>query len=110
MVNGWIDVKENIMPQRPVLSTTSIVPQLAPVKTKRSLANVIPGSRLVKKTKIADANICWLKNAQSEIYRLRRLRISCFRRRNGRKGPPVATDPFKMRQVLGVCFDGVIIE
>ena len=69
MVRGWIEnlskpggqkmstcsliqdsYTEKIIPQRPVLKTTSIVPQLLPVKTYRSLAKVIPGRRLVKKT------------------------------------------------------------
>lgn len=66
MVSGWIEslavrqsrqknghfhtYKEKIIPQMAVLNTTSMVPQFAPVKTYRSLANVMPGNRLVKKT------------------------------------------------------------
>lgn len=42
--------RENARPQRPVLKTTSIVPQDLPVSTCRSLANVMPGKMLVKKT------------------------------------------------------------
>ena len=42
--------KLNMTPQSPVLKTTSIVPQDFPVSTYRSLAKVIPGSKLVKKT------------------------------------------------------------
>ena len=41
--------RENIIPHNPVLKTTSMVPQFCPVRTKRSLANVMPGKRLVKK-------------------------------------------------------------
>ncbi len=40
----------NQIPHKPVLKTTSIVPQFFPVNTQRSLAKVIPGSRFVKKT------------------------------------------------------------
>ena len=40
----------NITPQSPVLNTTSIVPHDFPVSTYRSLAKVMPGKRLVKKT------------------------------------------------------------
>ena len=66
MVRGWMEnlvgqpfdfernkertYREKMMPQRPVLKTTSIVPQFLPVSTYKSLANVIPGRRLVKKT------------------------------------------------------------
>ena len=42
--------KLKMTPHNPVLKTTSIVPQVSPVKTYRSLANVIPGNRFVKKT------------------------------------------------------------
>jgi hypothetical protein len=45
-----ITYREKIVPHNPVLKTTSIVPQLLPVRTYRSLANVIPGRRFVKKT------------------------------------------------------------
>jgi hypothetical protein len=45
-----IAYREKIVPHNPVLKTTSIVPQLLPVRTYRSLANVIPGKRFVKKT------------------------------------------------------------
>lgn len=49
--------RENITPHIPVLNTTSIVPQLFPVKTYKSLANVMPGRRFVKKTYTALAKI-----------------------------------------------------
>lgn len=68
IVSGWIENLSNIvslscwnldvdkpysekmMPHRPVLNTTSIVPQFCPVRTYRSLAKVMPGRRFVKKT------------------------------------------------------------
>lgn len=37
-------------PHSPVLNTTSIVPQDFPVCTSKSLAKVMPGSKLVKNT------------------------------------------------------------
>lgn len=67
MVRGWIenlkgceydDVQyledmptytEKMIPQRPVLKTTSMVPQVALVNVYKSLAKVIPGKMLVKK-------------------------------------------------------------
>jgi len=57
MVRGWMARREKTMPHSPVLRTTSIVPQFLPVSTMRSLANVIPGRRLVKKTYTALATI-----------------------------------------------------
>lgn len=42
--------RENIIPQRPVLKTTSMVPHDFPVRTYKSLAKVMPGRMLVKKT------------------------------------------------------------
>lgn len=42
--------KLKIMPHKPVLNTTSIVPQVMPVNTYKSLANVIPGKIFVKNT------------------------------------------------------------
>ncbi len=42
--------KLKMTPQRPVLNTTSMVPHDLPVSTYKSLANVMPGSRFVKKT------------------------------------------------------------
>ena len=100
----------NMIPQSPVLKTTSIVPQFLPVKTYKSLAKVIPGSILVKKTYTALAKISWLKIVQSETYRRRRLIISCFTSRKGRKGPPVDTEPRRTRKGFGVCLDRVIME
>lgn len=49
--------RENMTPQSPVLNTTSMVPQLFPVKTYKSLANVMPGKRFVKNTYTALAKI-----------------------------------------------------
>lgn len=49
--------KEKIIPQSPVLKTTSMVPQFLPVRTYRSLANVIPGNKFVKNTYTALAKI-----------------------------------------------------
>jgi len=41
---------ENIFPHNPAPNTTSIVPYFILVKTYKSLANIIPGRKLVKKT------------------------------------------------------------
>lgn len=49
-MENFVPYNEKMIPQSPVLKTTSMVPQLLPVKTYKSLANVIPGKRLVKKT------------------------------------------------------------
>lgn len=102
--------RENITPQSPVLNTTSIVPQLFPVKTYKSLANVMPGKRFVKKTYTALAKISWLKTVQSDLYRRRILMISCFTSLKGRRGPPAATEPRSTRNGFGVCLEGVMIE
>lgn len=44
---------ENVIPRNPILNITSMVPHVIhviPVKRYKSLANVIPGRKLVKET------------------------------------------------------------
>lgn len=36
--------------------------------------------------------------------------MSCLTRRNGRSGPPAATEPRNTRKGFGVCFEGVMME
>lgn len=87
IVNGWIEKRLKTTPHKPVLKTTSMVPQLCPVNTYRSDAKVIPGSRFVKKTYTALAKMSWLKVVKSLMYRFGRFKMSCLRSRNGCRQP-----------------------
>lgn len=83
-----ITYRANIIPQSPVLKTTSMVPHDFPVRTYKSLAKVMPGRMLVKKTYTALARTSWLNVVQSDRYLCRMLRMSCFNNRKGSNFPP----------------------
>jgi hypothetical protein len=89
---------ENMIPHNPVLKTTSMVPQVIPVSTYKSLAKVIPGSMFVKNTNTALAKTSWLNKVQSDTYLFLMLVTSCFSNLKGWSLPPDEKRDFKRRR------------